>query len=156
MLDDHRCFVLFFCFFSYFRKMLCLLQWSYGPLMCVWKWPIQSLVQSPRSLQWHTGKDFTYSTIIFHNLVFTKIKYTFVILCSQPSFLTCLCFAFVVDGPDFCVCKVEVDIHVVIENCQTTHPSTLEHFSEYMQDAFVKIVRGEGVKALWSGLPPTL
>ena len=43
-----------------FREMLCLLQWAYGPHMCVWKWQLQGLVQSPRSLQWHAGKEFTY------------------------------------------------------------------------------------------------
>lgn len=144
--------VVFFFVFVYFRKMLCLLQWSYGPLMCVWKWPIQSLVQSPRSLQWHTGKDFTYSTIIFHNLVFTKIPYTSVyakfphmfVFCFRGWWTQLLCVQS--RGGQSC--------------CNRILPNNTSFntwvFSEYLQDAFVKIVRGEGVKALWSGLPPTL
>lgn len=48
------------------------------------------------------------------------------------------------------MCKVELHSHAVIETCLQWL------YSVYLQDAFVKIVRGEGVKALWSGLPPTL
>lgn len=48
------------------------------------------------------------------------------------------------------MCKVEPHSHAVIETCLQWL------YSVYLQDAFVKIVRGEGVTALWSGLPPTL
>lgn len=33
---------------------------------------------------------------------------------------------------------------------------SVKRLSDCVQDAFVKIVRGEGITALWSGLPPTL
>lgn len=104
-----------------FREMLRLLQRTNGPHMCVWKWQLQGLVQSPRSLQWHAGNHFP-------NSLFPKIKYKGLELVRQVPQLLLVSLA-----------KQHID-------------STLTS----PQDAFIKIVRNEGVKSLWSGLPPTL